>query len=265
MLFDQANQEQQFLMETARSCMTRVHVYATPLLRTGIEQILDDVRFVVANSALQTTSERSAAGDTAADLFIVDENYRPHEILELIAELKAQNAAARVIVLAGQFDINAVISARHAGADGFCLTTSSRDVLIHSIALVMLGEVVMPSEQLLPFMGGHMNGVEHSQELNIGERLNGTASKKPLSDREVEVLGMLKEGAPNKIIARKLNVAEATVKVHVKAILRKLGVDNRSQAAIWAAHHLPFELRSNEHPRPSSDHRALQHLAASGM
>jgi two-component system nitrate/nitrite response regulator NarL len=47
------------------------------------------------------------------------------------------------------------------------------------------------------------------------------------------------QGSPNKIIARKLDVAEATVKVHVKAILRKTGAANRTQAAVWATEHLP--------------------------
>ena len=60
-----------------------------------------------------------------------------------------------------------------------------------------------------------------------------------LSPREAEILGCLREGAPNKIIARKFDVTEATVKVHVKAILRKVGAANRTQAAMWASQRLP--------------------------
>jgi two-component system nitrate/nitrite response regulator NarL len=60
-----------------------------------------------------------------------------------------------------------------------------------------------------------------------------------LSSREAEILHCLMQGAPNKIIARKLEVAEATVKVHIKAILRKIRVTNRTQAAMWAVAHLP--------------------------
>jgi two-component system, NarL family, nitrate/nitrite response regulator NarL len=240
MLFDRACQEQKLVMDAAGPCVTRVHVYATPLLRTGVEQVLDGTRFVVADSELQRGSQSSAADDTAAELFIVDENYRPHEIFELIAELKAQNAAARVIVLAGQFDVNAVVSARRAGADGFCLMTSSRDVLVRSIELVMLGEVVVPSELVLAIIEGSVRSIDcppgPSPEIPIGAR-----PRIPLSSRETEVLGLLKEGAPNKVIARRLDVAETTVKVHVKAILRKIGVHNRAQAAIWAAYHLPLD------------------------
>jgi two-component system nitrate/nitrite response regulator NarL len=60
-----------------------------------------------------------------------------------------------------------------------------------------------------------------------------------LSSREAEILHCLMQGAPNKIIARKLEVAEATVKVHIKAILRKIRVTNRTQAAMWAVAHFP--------------------------
>jgi two-component system nitrate/nitrite response regulator NarL len=59
-----------------------------------------------------------------------------------------------------------------------------------------------------------------------------------LSAREAEILSSLMDGAPNKVIARQLDVAEATVKVHVKSILRKIGASNRTQAAMWAKGHL---------------------------
>jgi two-component system nitrate/nitrite response regulator NarL len=59
-----------------------------------------------------------------------------------------------------------------------------------------------------------------------------------LSGRETEILRFIREGAPNKVIARELDVAEATVKVHVKSVLRKIEVSNRTQAAVWAMNHL---------------------------
>ncbi|MBL0408620.1 response regulator transcription factor, partial [Microvirga aerilata] len=59
-----------------------------------------------------------------------------------------------------------------------------------------------------------------------------------LSPREAEILRSLMRGEPNKVIAKRLDVTEATVKVHVKAILRKVGAANRTQAALWATNHL---------------------------
>ena len=66
----------------------------------------------------------------------------------------------------------------------------------------------------------------------------GTEASARLSPRETEILRFLKQGAPNKIIARQLDIAEATIKVHVKSVLRKIDVGNRTQAAIWAMNHL---------------------------
>ncbi|WP_165820239.1 response regulator transcription factor [Microvirga sp. KLBC 81] len=227
-------------MSTAESCITRVHIYASSLLRTGVEQILDGTRFIVVDPALQSLSQPSALHKPAAELFILDGTDRPNEILDLIPELKAQNAAARVIVLADHFDIHAVALARHAGANGFCLTTSSRDVLVRSIELVMLGEIVVPSELVLAMIEDSIRSI-NCPPWPSPEKLINAAPRSPLSSRELEVLGWLREGAPNKVIARRLDMAEATVKVHVKAILRKIGAHNRAQAAIWAAYHLPLE------------------------
>jgi two-component system nitrate/nitrite response regulator NarL len=60
-----------------------------------------------------------------------------------------------------------------------------------------------------------------------------------LSVKEVQVLSYVRDGAPNKVIDRKMEITEATVKVHMKAILRKIGVSNRTQAAMWASQRLP--------------------------
>lgn len=228
-------------MVDAGACVTRVCICASTLLRVGLEQILDGTRFVVSDDALRDISELSAITDTTSILFIVDEKYCPNGLPELIAELKVRHPAARVIVLAARFDFSAVMSARHAGADGFCLTTTNRDVLVHSLELVMLGEVVVPSELILSIMGDNVRDAGSQLGRSMG-RSNGIAPQiHRLSSRETEILCWLKEGAPNKVIARKLNVAEATVKVHVKTILRKIGVGNRTQAAMWAADHLSAE------------------------
>ncbi len=72
----------------------------------------------------------------------------------------------------------------------------------------------------------------------MAEPLLRNAGMHSLSPREAEILRSLMRGEPNKVIARKLDVTEATIKVHVKAILRKVGAANRTQAALWATEHL---------------------------
>lgn len=231
MLFEQCSAEQSGRTIDPVSSVA-LRICAGPLVRAGLEEILKATRFVV-------LAEEPGLDDVLCDLLIVDETHHPGGLANLINQLKSRHQAARVVALADQFDIRDLISARHAGVDGFCLTTSARDVLLHSLELVMLGEVIIPSDVILAVIGE----VAHKGDGSFGTQprlLNGSASpRRPLSSREMEILGWLKEGAPNKVIARKLNVAEATVKVHIKAILRKIGAGNRTQAAIWAADHLP--------------------------
>ena len=233
MLFEQSRAERSGrAIDPASSVVLKI--YAGPLVRAGLEEILKTTRFVV-------PTERSGPDDASCDLFIVHDSHDPNGPADLIVALKTQYPAARVVVLADRFDFSAVMAARHAGADGFCLTTARHDVLIHSLELVMLGEVIVPSDLLLAIVGDVTRNIDGPRRRGP-EHLNGIPPEgRPLSCREIEILGWLKEGAPNKVIARKLNVAEATVKVHVKAILRKIGAGNRTQAAIWAADHLPDE------------------------
>jgi two-component system nitrate/nitrite response regulator NarL len=118
------------------------------------------------------------------------------------------------------------------------------EVLVKYLDLVMLGEVVFPSAMVLsslPISGG-ASAIERASAAEVPESLQAISAGAPirtLSSREAEILHCLMQGAPNKIIARKLEVAEATVKVHIKAILRKIRVTNRTQAAMWAVAHLP--------------------------
>ena len=102
----------------------------------------------------------------------------------------------------------------------------------------MLGEDVLPFEVLRSIMDAAPQKREQSLQDNTAETLPDLKACK-LSVREAQVLSHLREGATNKIIARQFDVTEATVKVHVKAILRKIGAANRTQAAMWASQHLP--------------------------
>jgi two-component system nitrate/nitrite response regulator NarL len=80
---------------------------------------------------------------------------------------------------------------------------------------------------------------DNDQDRPIAEPLPVDPGMHKFSNREAEILRCIMQGEPNKVIARKLEVTEATIKVHVKAILRKIGVGNRTQAAMWATEHLP--------------------------
>jgi two-component system nitrate/nitrite response regulator NarL len=109
----------------------------------------------------------------------------------------------------------------NAGADGFLMKEVSPEALLQSLELVMLGEKVYPTNLA-------------SMLLDLTSAPTPLNSIRGLSSREREILQLLVTGASNKLIAIRLGIAEATVKVHLKALLRKIDVNNRTQAAIWA-------------------------------
>jgi len=170
----------------------------------------------------------------------------PSHIIDTTKALKDRYPDARIALIADRFDLTFVKLARSAGIDGFCLSTNDRAVLIKSLELVMLGEVVLPTSvvALLLDTAPVSADLESPERAGAGPEWSDPRLRK-LSTREAQILQCLTDGAPNKIIARKLDVAEATVKVHVKAILRKIGAANRTQAAMWATAHLPTNVEAS--------------------
>lgn len=228
-------------------------VCVNPLLRLGLETILAGAGFSVWHDTVDGFSSLPSLQDETSALFIIDGSIYASAAIDLIRRLRAHAPAARIVVLADAFEPGTITAAWDAGADGFCLSTQKHDVFIKSLELVMLGEAIVPAAVILPVAEeAHCGPYEPAEELTAGNFPDVQSCK--LSGREAEILTCLKEGAPNKVIARKLNLSEATVKVHVKAILRKVGVCNRTQAALWATRHAlagPRGLRDAE-DRPSS-------------
>ncbi|SEF03462.1 two-component system, NarL family, nitrate/nitrite response regulator NarL [Rhizobiales bacterium GAS188] len=147
---------------------------------------------------------------------------------------RAQYPTARIVLLIdhGPLKNGAIIAAFRAGVDAY-FVKPTHDSLIKCLELVMLGATIM-SPAVLSSMLYHPNEVIASDGRKNKESEVETKYTHRLSKRQESILRCLVEGDSNKIIAAKRNIAEATVKVHVKAILRELGVGNRTQAAMWA-------------------------------
>ncbi len=211
-----------------------------PLLRSGLQHILHGTPFLVVEAA-------SAAGlgplrhlAPEASLVIIDTNQNTNRALEAVRQVRERSPKARIVVLADRFDYRFLRLGQEAGVDGFCLGASAPDVLIKSLELVMLGEAVLPSEVLRSILDGSLQRPEQPLHDHAPEEPKSSDLMDcKLSAKETQVLSHLRDGSSNKIIACKLDIAEATVKVHVKAILRKIGVANRTQAAMWASQRLP--------------------------
>jgi two-component system nitrate/nitrite response regulator NarL len=195
------------------------------LLRAGLSHILSGTCFRVVDDS-----------EGVPALCLVEAHESSEHMLDTVRAIRNQHSLCKIALIGGQSDLAFVIAASSAGVDGFCSVTSSHQVLIKSLELIMLGEKVLPSAVVDTFLGQAPQAHSTIGDRAERETLDPRVSK--LSPREAEILQSLMGGDPNKVIARKLDITEATIKVHVKAILRKIGVANRTQAAMWAAGNL---------------------------
>jgi two-component system, NarL family, nitrate/nitrite response regulator NarL len=195
-----------------------VLIEANRLFREGLKHLLADTRFEV-GSEYNTIDLALAAGeaDAAPELVISGQAVKDEADLRAIREAFP---SARIVVLADDLTVDVLRAAMGGGADGFLIKNVSPEALIQSLQLIMLGEKVFPTNLASMLLDMSAIAPQHS--------IRG------LSPREQEILQSLVTGASNKMIAIKLGITEATVKVHLKTLLRKIDVNNRTQAAIWA-------------------------------
>ncbi len=145
--------------------------------------------------------------------------------IEACRRLVTTRKNARVALLLDHYVFEDVVDALKIGVDAIIIRRILSAPLVESIKLVALGEKVFPSQLVYDLT--RFGPPERRADWR------GSAASIGLSGREVEILESVAAGMANKVIARQFGICEATVKVHVKAILRKLGVVNRTQAATW--------------------------------
>jgi len=177
--------------------------------------------------------------------------------VEQIELYRDQHPGGRIAIVADHYRLSELISAFRAGAKGYFADLMTCDAFIKSLELVMMGETIFPPA-FLSFVldpegdrGEAAPRDENNQSILI--RTENTLAPQ-LSTREKSILRCLIEGDSNKCIARKIDIAEATVKVHVKAIFGKIRVQNRTQAAIWGMNNGSLtRLANNSSPPSTSD------------
>lgn len=191
-------------------------------LAHGPELAADTTLFIISWDALATDASHDA-------------------LLPELQMLKRQYPNTRVLVLSDTFDVDDVVATLRAGANGYIMNTMTSDAMLKSLDLVMFGETVLASEFSRAVCERSSKLLDDPPRIGAPDPTRSseeTAAQHPdvrkLSSREAVILARLMQGASNKNIARDIGAAEATVKTHIKAIMRKLGVKNRTQAALWA-------------------------------
>lgn len=193
-----------------------------PLYRAALQAILPRACSAahVAEAACQDEVTNQVASDADFDLIVLDLNLPGAKGLSCLRYVREAAPLTPVIVVSGNDDPATMSEVGLAGAAGYVPKSAPGDVLVEAIRLVMGGGTYLPATVTV--------ALHHS-------RSPGTAPAEPAGDpltsRQMRVLKLLAQGQSNKQIARELEISEITVKAHVSAIFRKLGVSNRTQAA----------------------------------
>jgi DNA-binding NarL/FixJ family response regulator len=240
-----------------RQSFATVLVGKSILLREGLARILRSANFRILASVSCADDLLPSKLQLRQPLFLIvhtGDNF--DAAIQQIKLFRDQHPGRRIAIVVDHYRLAEMASAFRAGANGYFVDVMTCAVFIKSIEL-MMGETIFPPA-FLSFvrhregdtLGDAAPRDENSQPMLIGTE-NTLAPH--LSTREKSILRCLIEGDSNKCIARKIDIAEGTVKVHIKAILRKIRVQNRTQAAIWGMNNGSLTRPANNSfpPQPS--------------
>jgi two-component system nitrate/nitrite response regulator NarL len=215
------------------------------LFRRGLKALLSqDERFEVAGEAGDVGEALRCLAQQRPDVILLDNHLPGVRGVDAIPALKEAAPAARVLMLTVSENENDLAAALQAGADGYLLKTVESDQLADTIVKVVEGESVISPEMLTKLVSVFRSrpatapvGAPASAPAPLEPPREAAPSADLLSPREREILLLIARGDSNKLIARELDIAETTVKIHVQHILRKLGLSSRVQAAVYATNH----------------------------
>ncbi|MBV9517392.1 MAG: response regulator transcription factor [Hyphomicrobiales bacterium] len=220
----------------SRSPISIILVGSRFLIREGIARILIPENFRILASVPKICElALSSVSQFQPLLLMIDGSDDMAAALEQVTCFKTNYPKGRVAVMNDRSQPNHMISALRAGANAYLVNIENCDSFIKSLEVVMLGETLLWSgylPNLLEHSPGENpdDGVANVKAL-AAPQINGTPR---LSERQQCILRCLAEGATNRVIANKIDMEEATVKVHVRTVLQKIRARNRTQAAVWA-------------------------------
>ena len=209
------------------------------LFREGLRLILSRTRFRPQSCGVELEDITTVPSDMPT-LFIVGIGQK-HDLVSKLKRIRDQYPLSLIVAIGDESHRQYMASALDAGANAALCASVTPSGLVSSLHAIMSGGVIVIDARLWP--SGIQPKVEKQASLPRAppETENEPLAVKQLSAREIAILQRIIRGDSNKHVARFFEIAEATVKAHVKAIFRKIGANNRTQAAIWALNHGLFE------------------------
>ncbi|MCH8550722.1 MAG: two-component system response regulator NarL [Natronospirillum sp.] len=199
-----------------------------PLLRSGLEQIMalrPQLRLVGTAGTGELALQE--AERLEPDLILLDLNLPDMHGLKVLQSLRASGSDARVVIFTVSDDQGDIAAAMRMGADGYLLKDTEPEDLIAALDSAVRGQTTL-SPRVRDYV------LERVPVDDVSRQMEN------LTPRERAVLELIAQGLSNKLIAQELEIAEGTVKVHVKRLLAKLGMRSRVEAALWLARHVGY-------------------------
>lgn len=199
-----------------------------PLFRRGLTQLLAALpRFTLLGEASCGKDGIELVKRCRPDLLLLDLNMRDMSGLDVLREIKNCDLDTRVVMITVSDQAEDLIAALRAGADGYLLKDMEPELMLESLQSAASGRIIV-SEALT-----HLLAVALRQQ-----KRPENPQEAGLTEQEMRILERIANGKSNKLIAKELDIAEGTVKVHVKHILRKLNLRSRVEAAVWSVENL---------------------------
>ena len=192
------------------------------VVRAGLAQLLQtfaDVELV--GSAVNGDEAVALSAERRPDVVLMDLEMPVLDGIEATRRIRATQPDVAVVVLTSFSDRERILSALDAGAAGYLLKDAEPDALARAIEAAARGEAPLDPKAARALLSARRT----------------PSPVDALSDREREVLALVAEGLPNKLVAQRLGISEKTVKAHLTSIYRQIGVTDRTQAALWAQRH----------------------------
>jgi two-component system nitrate/nitrite response regulator NarL len=217
------------------------------LVRKGIEELLQSRGVQVVASVGSGEEGVRRARELSTDLILLDVKMPGMNGIETLKQLRANGVSAPVVMLTMSREDADLSAALRGGARGYLLKDIEPEELVPALEAALQGDNVVARELVgtLARLVGSNTGPQPAAR-------RPAAPFAELTPRELEILGCIADGFSNKMIARALEITDGTVKLHVKAILRKLGMRSRVEAAVSAVEHGLGRNRRKSGPPPGA-------------
>lgn len=206
------------------------------LFRRGLAALLgEDPDLTVAGEAGDAGEALRLAAQLQPDVVLLDNHLPGVRGVDAVNGLRQAAPGAQVVMLTVSDDAADLGAALRAGASGYLLKTCEADELIGAVRRAHRGEVVIGAEMAPKLAQAFIAPEQRPPAVACAQPTTAQPQDSPLSPRERQIAAAIARGASNKLIARELDIAETTVKVHVQSILRKLDLSSRVQIAVYAS------------------------------